>query len=174
MIHTSMKTIGVLLLGACLLAGCSKWNVEPKQITSGSTDSKPIFSKGQIAVPILKGYDLDAGKVVADGSIPADFYWNVEKISSTTRGELYAHNGSKFAIASTLDKAVLENPSSTLYAALMQQAYSDNSIATDARAPIRLGTVIAYQTNEGRYGVFRVDKLGSDYVLTITWVTYGK
>jgi|GEM_PF-3222668 len=171
-------TVFIILIGLQLVA-CSRWNVEPKTTTSGSgtgtgTDgSKTIYSKGQVSVPGLKGYDLDAGKITDDGAVPADFYWNVETYAGKSRADLYAHNGAKFTIT-TIDKSVLDQQPSSLYTTLTQQTYSDNPIATDSNIPIRLGTVIAFQTNEGRYGVFRVDRLGTDLVLAITWITYNK
>jgi hypothetical protein len=155
-----------------MLAGCSKWNLEPKVIPTGGNADYGIFSKGQVEIPILKGYDLDGGSVLADGSAPADFYWNVEQLTKVPRGELYAHNGAKFA-TTILAQTILQQPRSVLYSLLTQQTYSDNSIATDSSTPIKAGIVIAYQTSDGRYGTFKVDKLGTGTALTlsITWVT---
>jgi hypothetical protein len=167
----NMKTKVVFMLTLCsLLMACSRWNVEPKTTAAGA--SKAAFSQGQAVVSPTKGYDLDAGKMLSDGSVPADFYWNVEQIGTTKtlRGELYAHNGAKFTIT-TLDPSSV---SVSIYPTLVKQTFSDYSIATDASVPIRQNSIIAYQTNEGRLGLFRVDRLGADMSMTMTWLTFAK
>ncbi|MCK8493214.1 MULTISPECIES: hypothetical protein [Spirosoma] len=169
-----MRIVWLFVFGlSYLLSACSQWNLEPKTVKTTDSGTSAVFSKGQVLIPGLKGYDLDGGETLADGSSPADFYWNVEQVGRTSHAELYPHNGAQYAIT-TLDQSVLSNPSATLYATIRRLTYSDNSIATDSSTPIKTGSVLAFRTNEGRYGVFRVDKLGTDLSITLTWVTFNK
>lgn len=159
------------LLLSCMLTACSKWNVEPKEVNSNATQS--IYSQGQVIVRGANACDLDAGITLAQSNAPADFYWNVEPVSSTVnKVSLFPSNGARFVVT-TFDQSVVNTtPSTGMYIALTKLTYSENPIVGGSTGPIRAGVVVAYKTDEGRYGMFRVDKLGTDLILTLTWITF--
>jgi len=165
----------VPLLLSCVLMACSSWNVEPKELKSNANQS--IYSQGQVIVRGANACDLDAGITLSQSNVPADFYWNVEPVSSTVnKVSLFPSNGAQFAVT-TFDQSVVNTtPSTGTYIALTKLTYSLNPIlgGSTSTSPIRAGVVVAYQTDEGRYGMFRVDKLSTDLILTLTWLTFPK
>jgi hypothetical protein len=155
-----MKAVVLIILVANgLLAGCSSWNVEPKQVAATN-----VFSKGQVTVAENGLCDLDQGKVV---TATGDFKWNVTE----TNNLLFIPNsGAKYSLTTVLD------PTSISFQELTVLTFSARQfeIGLPARNPNANGS-IGYVTNEGRYGVFHVDSYSfTGRTITLSWITYNK
>lgn len=135
-----------------LLMGCSKWNVTPKEYYSsaarGDLDTKPYVL-----------YDLDLG--AANGSENADFYWR-------------AIDQTSFYVSPTNGAAIVESsvpdPWNIPYLDLMNQNFKTSTITVGTYS-----NAIAYITNQGRYGAFRVsDYSFTNSTLKVAWITYSR
>lgn len=137
------------------------WVLRPPPSAGSGSAAPKSYSAGDLTLRGTLMADLDRGIEIQDG---ADFWWY-----RATRTERYLtpKNGARFSVLGQRD---LERIS---YANLRQRVtYSgariDGSDGTSNRLPV--GTVVAYVTDQGRYGKFLVRAQGND--LSIRWVTY--
>jgi hypothetical protein len=121
---------------------------------------RAVHSSGRLTIRGTRSCDLDSG---AETSAGADFWWEQE---TNVNRYLVPKNGAGFFVVGIRDFK------SVKYADLERFQYSsqkiDASNQTYNQIPQR--TVVAYKTNEGRFGKLIVDEYG--YNLTIRWMTF--
>jgi hypothetical protein len=121
---------------------------------------RAVHSSGRLTIRGTWSCDLDSG---AETSAGADFWWEQD---TNVRRYLVPKNGAGFFVVGIRDFE------SVKYADLERFQYSsqkiDASNQTYNQIPQR--TVVAYKTNEGRFGKLIVDEYG--YNLTIRWMTF--
>lgn len=107
-------------------------------------------------------YDLDGGNLSASGNKAEDLAWRYPGIA------IYPMNGARFSVlGSNLNFDTIK------YSDLINYTYSNATIdAEPSRNKIPTGTIVAYITNEGRYGKMKIDSYQVDMRVTI--VTYNK
>lgn len=121
---------------------------------------RAVHSSGRLTIRGTWSCDLDSG---AETSAGADFWWEQD---TNVKRYLVPKNGAGFFVVGIRDFE------SVKYADLERFQYSsqriDASNLTYNQIPQR--TVVAYKTNEGRFGKLIVDEYG--YNLTIRWMTF--
>lgn len=147
-----MKAICLGMFIGTLLAGCSRWDVKPKEFYSS-------FISGELDTKPYNLYDLDEGTI--KGSDKADFYWRVIDKNSFY---MAPSNGATIAVTKWPDPVAIPYPE------LANQSFVRSTITVGINA----GS-IAYITNEGRYGALRVSNYDfTNSSLKITFITYSR
>lgn len=143
------------------------YNLAAKWVTYNSDGS--IFSQGQKL--LIKGtwdYDMDYGTESTNSESSPDFWW--EQVDEVTR-YIVPQNGSLF----TLYTRVLptKNFDDITVDDIKQRNLTPDKIdgSDNKSSKIFAGTILIYQTDEGRYGKMKVLNYG--YNLSIQWVTYN-
>lgn len=147
----------VSAFAATLLMGCHQ-SVDPK------TEAAPsVYTQGQVTIRGTFSCDLDQGREASLAQ--GDFFW--EQTTATER-YIAPDNGATFSVTNR------QNLSDMTYGTLVGLSYSNTKINASATSANRIpaGTIVAYQTSEGRYGAFQVVTYG--YNLSIRWLTYNK
>ncbi len=112
--------------------------------------------------------ELDAGAVGVCGGT-AEFMWNI-----TTGGGgivqywLIPQGGAKFAVHGTSAPGILDCMKASLSSSNMDGGQYNSITSTLTPGSMPVGTYICYQTNEGRYGSFRVNERIPDLKLGYT------
>jgi hypothetical protein len=129
----------------------------------GSDPVRAVYSKGRLIVRGTWAYDLDSG--IQSTGAGADFRWDLETV---TKRYLVPLNGAGFMVVGIRDFESVTGRD------LEKFHYSSQKIDGSNLAYNQMpqGTVIAYKTNEGRFGKFIVDDYGDN--LTISWITYQR
>lgn len=132
--------------------------------TNPTSPDPTVYSSGQLVIRGTWTCDLDLGIEGGSGS-NTDFWW--QQVNNTER-YIVPRNNATFSVLGIRDF------DSITYSELTRLSYSSEKINGSNAAYNRIpqGAVVAYITNEGRYGKFRVDIYG--YNLSISWVTYSK
>ncbi len=123
-----------------------------------------VYSEGRLTMRENSLCDLDVG---SESTLGADLAWR--QVSRTKRF-LTPQNGTELSVVGLRDFDSIRPADLSRFQ--YSQEEIDASKATFGAKSRRLpqGTVIAYRTNEGRYGKLRVEEYGQD--LTIRWTTY--
>jgi hypothetical protein len=125
-----------------------------------NNSARRVHSNGRLIVRGTWHCDLDSG---AETDAGADFWWEQD---TSVKRYLVPQNGAGFFVVGIRDFE------SVKYADLERFQYSSQKIdgSSFSYNQIPQGTVVAYKTNEGRFGKFIVDEYG--YNLTIRWMTF--
>jgi beta-lactam-binding protein with PASTA domain len=161
-------TIGITVTKEGFQQGSDQTTVNMSGNPGGSANNATqpgIYSQGQVKIRGTWLCDLDKG--VEDGQPGADFF--LENFTASSRA-LVPRNGARFQVVGG------GRPFSSIsYSELKAVAYGNGKIDRSDGPNNRLpaGTVVAYVTNEGRYGKFVVVKDDGQSGITITWLTYS-
>ncbi|MGY4706271.1 hypothetical protein ACVNPS_00750 [Candidatus Bipolaricaulota sp. J31] len=145
--------VALALGSAFLLSSCLQFAPEAPQ----------IYRADQLEVCRTCTYDLDTGAESPRSG--ADLWW---RFDTDVERYLVPMNGAKFSLLGNVNFEAID------FKDLLFLLYSSNPIngSDNEDNQIPTGTVVAYITDEGRYGKFRVDSYGE--TLELTFVTYEK
>ena len=152
-----MKYVSIALIFVIMLCGC-------KKSTKSDDSDKSIYTEGQVEIRGTQSCDLDLGvKTNNESRDDADFFWGQ---STAIIRYFRPTNGAEFSIMGQT------NFNSTDYYDLINLNYSTDDIdgSDNEGNQIPVGTVLAFKTNENRYGKMIIDEYG--YNLTLRWTTY--
>jgi hypothetical protein len=129
--------------------------------TPQSTPTAPFSGIENKILPPEKCFDLDIGEVVATNAMSCDF-------TLTSQED---HEGGSPLLNPAYPAVFLEGESLP-YTPYQSDCRALNLPDGDERLPAEAGTVLCFQTNQGRYGFLRVLKISPSGELSFEWQTF--